>query len=381
MRVSGISSKGVKSGTPTGRTGDGLNVGLLPYEDAMRRPGGPLPYEWWYFDASFDNGYSAVAILWPMNYAKPWRRQCTLQLSIYAPDGEYAKHYLFPPGRLFSASCSTCDVRVGASYMRGRHPRYEVRVEAEGDAVDLTFEAETPGWKPGNAVTILPAPPRFNTMGWLVPLPRARVVGNITFGGRDIEVTGHGYHDHNWGEAFIFHYVDNWHWGHIVCGDTGIIWSEITMDRSLGWDRTYMFLLSRGDRLVYEAARIDVAYEDWLDSPEHPMPYPRTITVSFGEPGDTASGRFTMSVQSVVETQNLLDMAGVPPLVQRVVNRRLARPYYFRWRSTVTGEVTVGGESIPLECETIHEQMLFRGRRPAIDAALQGPGLSHTPVA
>jgi len=350
-------------GVPGNRTGDDLNVGLEPTDDARREPGGPLPYEWWYFDATFDNGYSAVVIAWAMNYSKPWRRQCTIQLSIYTPGGDTVKHYIFPPKRLFSASSETCDVRIGDSFMRGAFPLYEVSMEAEGDRVDLVFESEVPGWKPGKGANIVPFP-MFKTMGWLVPVPRAKVSGTLTLGGRVIEVEGHGYHDHNWGEAPIFHVVDNWHWGHVVAGDLGITWADITMQKSLGYQRAYMLLLSRAGRLVYESADLSIAYGEWRDVAGFLHPYPGLITVSFGKDGQAARGEFSMRVENVIETQDLLEMVGIPRVLERAVHRTLSKPYYFRWLSHVEGVLHVEGERLQIDERTIHEQMLFRGRRP-----------------
>ena len=351
------------TGVPGNRTGDALNRGLEPADDAMHKPGGPLPYEWWYFDASFDNGYSAVAIVWPMNYSKPWRRQCTVQLSIYTLEGETRKHYIFPPRRLFGASRETCDVRVGDSFMKGAYPHYEISLEAEGDRLDLVFDSEVPGWKPGTGANLVPFP-RLKTMGWLVPVPRAKVSGTLTMGDRTVEVEGHGYHDHNWGQAPIFHVVDNWHWGHIVAGDLGLTWADITLNKSLGYQRAFMFLVSRSGRLVYESSNILTSYEEWHDEPAFLHPYPGLVTVSFGEDGAPARGEFSMRVREVIETQDLLEMVGIPGLLSRMVHRTLSKPYYFRWLSSFKGSLVVEGERIDLDGETIHEQMLFRGRRP-----------------
>jgi hypothetical protein len=352
-----------KPGVPTGRTGDQLNEGLSPVEDARHRLRGPFAYEWWYFDAVFDNGYSAVAIVWPMNYGKRWRRQCTIQLSIYAPDGERVKHYVFPPRDIFEASYTGCDVRVGDGYVRGSHPRYEVKLSVEDAGVDLVFEAETPGWKPGTAVNRVPFP-RYNTMGWLVPLPRARVYGTLRMHGKTVEVEGHGYHDHNWGEAPIFHLVDNWHWGHVLYGEICVIWADITMVRKLDYARTFMFLLSRGERLVYESADISMSYEDWKEDPQYLHEYPGLIRLSFGSAGEPVSGEIVMRVEDVIETQELLEMSSLPRFLRRAFYKTIARPYYFRWRSSVGGSVEVEGETFPIEGETIHEQMLLRGENP-----------------
>ena len=71
-----------------------------------------------------------------------------------------------------------------------------------------------------------------------------------------------------------------------------------------------------------------------------------------------------MRVKKVIETQELLEMSDVPLCLRRAFYKTVARPYYFRWRSSVEGSVVVEGETIPIEGETIHEQMLLRGENP-----------------
>jgi hypothetical protein len=364
----------IKTGVPGRRRGDALNVGLEPGEDGFHDLKG-FHYEWWYFHAAFEDGHSVVAILWPMNYSKPWRRQCTIQLSIAEPGGKLAKHYIFPDRRLFSASRERCDVRIGNSYARDTGAGYQIHVEAEGDSVDLLFEPTLPGWKPGTAVNHVWFP-RFNSMGWLVPVPAARVRGHLEVAGRRVEVKGgHGYHDHNWGEAPITHVVDNWHWGHVVCGDVVIIWSDITMCEAYDYDKTYMFLLALGDRLVMESPELAVSYGDWRADTDYLHPYPGRITVAFGDDGTPARGEFSMSVRQVVETQDLLEMTGLPRRLEPLVHRTIGKPYYFRWRSEVAGWLeTEDDERAVLSGETIHEQMLFRGRHPSECMRLAGGG-------
>ncbi len=360
-----------KTGVPTGRCGDALNVGLEPSEDGRHDLKG-FNHEWWYFHAAFEDGHSAVAILWPMNYSKPYRRQCTIQLSIAEPGGRLTKHYIFPDRRLFSASRDRCDVRIDGSYARATGAGYEIHVEAEGDLVDLLFEPTLPGWKPGTAVNRLPFP-RYNTMGWLVPVPAARVRGYLEVAGRRVDVEGgHGYHDHNWGEAPITHVVDNWHWGQVVCGEAVIIWSDITLCKAYDYDKTFMFLLALGDRLVMESPELAVSYDDWRTDPRYLHPYPGRISVAFGDAGTPARGEFSMDVKQVVETQDLLEMTSIPRLLEPLVHRTIGKPYYFRWRSEVAGWLETDGGRTALSGETIHEQMLFRGRHPSECMKLAG---------
>ncbi|MCJ7745951.1 MAG: hypothetical protein MUP40_06665 [Actinobacteria bacterium] len=44
-----------------------------------------------------------------------------------------------------------------------------------------------------------------------------------------------------------------------------------------------------------------------------------------------------MKVQEVVEKQELLETAYLPLFSMRAIHKTLARPYYFRWRSSVEG--------------------------------------------
>jgi len=358
-----------RSGVPTGRRGEDLNRGLLPEEDARYMLRGPFRYEWWYFHAVFENGYSTVGTILPLNlnHWRPWRRECAVLFAIYGPGGESRNHFIFPPRHLYRASYTHCDVLSGDNYVRGVHPHYEVHFEEGEDVAHLFFEALTPGWRPGTGINYFPFP-RYRSFGWLVPVPRARVRGTLRVGVREMEVEGHGYHDHNWGEVPFARFIDNWHWGHVDCGEVGIIWSDITLCRSLGHDRIFMFLLSKGDRLILESPEISVTYGEWREDPENLHPFPGRISVSFGTPGDDARGEFTMRVGSVVETQDLLEKPpevpgrDVPPAVKRFIHGKVAKPCYFRWRSMVDGSVEIEGNDFTLEGETIHEQMILHGR-------------------
>ncbi|MHB8895942.1 MAG: hypothetical protein ACYC99_12320, partial [Candidatus Geothermincolia bacterium] len=105
-------------------------------------------------------------------------------------------------------------------------------------------------------------------------------------------------------------------------------------------------------------------YDDWREDAAFLHPYPGTVSVTFGREGEPTRGKITMRVEKVIETQDLLEMVGVPSPLARLVHRTLSKPYYFRWLSHVEGELLVEGEPVFVDERTIHEQMLFRGRRP-----------------
>ena len=71
----------------------------------------------------------------------------------------------------------------------------------KNNGVNLTFVGTTKGWK----YTIL------DREGWAVALPKANVYGTITVDGKIINVTGRGYHDHNWNYT-IKTKIREWGW-------------------------------------------------------------------------------------------------------------------------------------------------------------------------
>ena len=68
-----------------------------------------------------------------------------------------------------------------------------------------------------------------------------------------------------------------------------------------------------------------------------------------------------MDVVEVVETEDQLEVTGMPKFMRGFIRARLAKPFYFRWRSEICGAVDIEGEQVVLGGETIHEQMLLRG--------------------
>lgn len=364
--------KVVKSGLPQGRTGDELNCGIMPQEDARHHMKGPFKYEWWYFDAWFENGYGAAVTFCSNNYAKLWKDECWLQLHIYLPDGRTIKHYQYPPKNMFEASCYSSDLRVLDNYIRGGLERKEVHLEIEGDSVDLVFESAVSSWKPGIGVSYVPWK-RYNSFGWFLPQPFSKVSGSITVNGESISVKGHGYHDRQWGDTPLFFFIDNWHWAHFILSDIGLIWWDMIMKKSLGYDHLGCLLISRGDRLIYESSDFSVTYEDWRK--EGSLLHPERINVAFEGDGGKIKGEFMLRSESPVETMDLLELAGLPRFLRKaVLLSGLAKVFYARFFPDIEGFVEVEGERTPLAGRVTSEQMLMRGKYPTMCYKQQSRG-------
>ena len=168
--------------------------------------------EWWYFNV-FDarSGVKAIFSYFVTDPAdKLGQGQSRMVAVAYTPGGAVSAIDGFSP-EAFSASDRRADVTIDANTIRvGDDGTYHVRGRSLDGRLewDLAFEAEAAPWL---AADRLPVGRRaWETMSWLVFMPRARVVGQVRVDERTFEVEAPGYHDHNWGEWIPTHALWNW---------------------------------------------------------------------------------------------------------------------------------------------------------------------------
>ncbi|UCF12454.1 MAG: hypothetical protein JSW06_10530 [Thermoplasmatales archaeon] len=184
--------------------------------------------EWWYFDAVFDNGYTAqvgIRVLGVINQGI-----VSARLDIYK-EGELESHelkkYLIWD---FYASKDVPLIELKDKQVMDCHINettgdwvYNLSLELDKSSVELCFVGRTKGWKgstPGGK--------------WAVILPRADVSGTIKLKNEEINVSGVGYHDHNW-EITIFTGINfGWFWGKVNSNSYTMIWSKIMTTRFWG---------------------------------------------------------------------------------------------------------------------------------------------------
>jgi hypothetical protein len=170
-------------------------------------------YEWWYFDASFDNGYHMVTTFHYRNlFLKPMVP--SVQMFIYCPDGTRIDRYdLFKPEEV-SADPDCCHVVMGQNRARDMGDHYELDLRIKDAGARLTFRNAVPPWKPGQGFNYRDEEDNM-TAGWVVPVPHAHVEGALFLKDQTIPVKGSGYHDHNWGNYPCYQTFRGWYWGRI----------------------------------------------------------------------------------------------------------------------------------------------------------------------
>ena len=184
--------------------------------------------EWWYFDAIFDNGYTAqvgIRVLGLVNQGLIYVR-----LDIYK-EGELESHELkkFLIWDFYASEDFPLIILDGKQVMEGYIDEttgewiYDVTLQLDRSSVDLHFVGCSKGWKgstPGGK--------------WAVILPRANVSGTLTTNTTNINVSGIGYHDHNW-EITAFTGVNfGWFWGKVNSDHYTLTWAKIMTTRFWG---------------------------------------------------------------------------------------------------------------------------------------------------
>ncbi len=102
----------------------------------------------------------------------------------------------------FSASSEQCDVRIGPNRFQGDLHTYEIHVEIDDVVADLTLRGTVPSWRPEMGYFLFGEHSEYH-FAWLPSVPQGDVEAAITIAGNRQQVTGVGYHDHNWGNFLM----------------------------------------------------------------------------------------------------------------------------------------------------------------------------------
>ena len=186
-------------------------------DDAFHGTHNYFSIEWWYFDAILNDDYSLhagfkvysirdVGVVYPIIEIYKGRDLIFRILKPYLLESLSAS-INYPSVKVDGQSIIEFD---RAEFNTSGRWKYTVTVNINNHGVNLTFIGTTTGWK-------------YNILEreeWAVILPKADVFGTITVDGEIINVTGRGYHDHNWNFTIGTKVREwGWYWGRLT-GET-----------------------------------------------------------------------------------------------------------------------------------------------------------------
>lgn len=299
-------------------------------------------YEWWYVDCSFDNGYHAVLTYHYRNeFLEPMIP--TTQLMIYAPDGKQtARFAVWKPEETW-AGADWCDVRMGDSWMKDRgNGIYELSMVINGVGARLRMESIVPGWKLGTGFNFKDEE-TGRVAGWVVPVPYARVAGELFLKGETIPVTGSAYHDHNWGNYRFHETFSAWYWGRVHNGPYSVDYAWV-FPRDPALPVFSPLLIARRNEIVLSTTLMQTEFFDVVTDQTIGIDYAKRLVVS----ADAAGVKMTLAI----DTTRVVESMQLP-------SSTAWKQYYFRFLANYRLDLDIDGEKDSVTGEMLHEYMVL----------------------
>jgi hypothetical protein len=308
----------------------GLGKQILAWEDGRRTPQSDEYFEWWYFDGLLDDG--TIVVVW---FGDNWfygshKRAVDIDLT---PPGKPTRHILRTFDEPGSFSKEAADVRIGSNRFKGDLDTYSIQVdpaETEGVGCDLVLKRRVASYRP--ATGYIEAGQQF--FAWLAAAPEGAVTGTLTVDGVTRNVTGSGYHDHNWGNVSPAKLFDNWWWGRGTSGGQTVIASAIHGKAGVGGTSVPLLFIADGTQVEVDAFGPDVSVTEGAPAP-HPDPrHERPIGsgVAFSTK-DGGRADFRIS-NRVLTSTNLLQNQSLA--IKAAAHALSLKPWYTRFESPIT---------------------------------------------
>lgn len=269
---------------------DSNNVPILPNlnppggfrdsDDALHPYDTENYFEWWYLDTQFDNGYTCALTYSLRNRVGSVHIPLVI-IDIYRPDGTKARGIEMRDESECSASIEKCDVIMGNDFLRQEGDMYLLSMHASDLGAELTFKRTVPPWKWSESGFIVDND--SGQQGWVNAIPRGDVQGIIWIDGKQIEVSGEGYHDHNWGDTDMFNCFSGWGWGRMYDEEYTYVYGWL-MDQDSGKAQPSLYLAKDGE-VIFASNNMQCELSDYGIYPETGDNIPNHIFFS-GEEND-----------------------------------------------------------------------------------------------
>ncbi|MFG3291719.1 lipocalin-like domain-containing protein [Streptomyces sp. NPDC048179] len=189
---------------------------------------------------------------------------------------------------------------------------YRMKGQSGDVGVDLTLTSLVRPFRPGTGVIYFGDTDHH--FGWLCAVPSGTATGTVTVRGKQRAFTGHGYHDHNWGNRPFPYGVAHWRWGRGSVGPYAVIGADLHLREEYGSATVPVFLVDdtkNGKRLVgaYDTRTVTATESAPVpyDDPAYPRDYYSKVHWAYRDGADRADFTFTDTDRRIVSRQYLTD--------------------------------------------------------------------------
>lgn len=350
---------------PDDLTEMGLTPGVVQqWEDGRRDTATPGHMEVWYFDATMEDGTTTVVGFRPIGMTGAGDEDApNLNVNITTPDGQEFVDMIQVPAADSSIATDHCDVRFGPHTAIGDLKDYDVHVEpVNGIGVDLHYHALVEPYRAGGTAAVSLTDDAGNDFYYTdFSIPRHRVTGTVTAGGKTWEVSGQGYHDHQWFSINPLMAWHHWLWGRFYTENFTVVIYDFVTNARFGYTRVPIFgVLDKSGKVVFDnRSDADVQVETYHDDVTD-KDYPKHSHYTFRE-GDTTA-EFDITWKDILETRDMYgsttqDHYGLAGDKQRAAYDAMGiKPSYMRYYATGTLALTgADGRSTSESGDMIYE--------------------------
>ena len=215
-------------------------------------------YEWWYFDGHLDDGSMIVSAFIMQtdenNHVNP---QITFNFA--DKNNRIEKTIYFKSGEFESAK-DHCDVKINNNYFRSKGlDEYEIYLDPahnEGWGYDLKIKRNVPSFRPGTGFWDAGG----EYFAWLCAVPSGSIEGTITKAGKNVNVKGNGYHDHNWGNVPMSKILSDWYWGRAEINGITVVTANVRFREEAGGKETPLVYITKGEKVLLNANNEELSF-------------------------------------------------------------------------------------------------------------------------
>ncbi len=302
------------------------------WEDGARIDEDERGFEWWYFDSELDDGSIIVLYFFRVQFLG---NRFFIGFNLTSTDGsDYFKIKYFKKSDVFF-SYDSCNVVMGENTFKGDLKKYTININPEdfdGIGVNLSLESEVLPFRPQDGIIRT----EKEYFGWLAAVPYGKVEGTLSIEGRDQNIAGSGYHDHNWGNTPLQKLFKGWTWfrGH-VDGYTIIAAELNVIDKKGGYDIPILFVGNSSGHLVNMYGNDELYTKKFRLIKDL---YPRKNEPQFRDIKFFTGNNDLVSIVSddVIDNTPIFKRMGIPAPVRWAFDFSKIDPFYTRFKSSLT---------------------------------------------
>ena len=348
--------------TPEDYSREGMNPEAIEsWEDGLRTNMQRGTFEWWYFDAEMDDGTKVVVVFYTKNmFQLEKSAEPQISIEITPPGEETIRKFAAYASELSTFSTEGFNVTMESNYGYGDLNTYVVHAQIEDVTVDFELNRTVPSWRPGTGIYYFGYDQK-KFFAWLPSVPNGDISGTISFGGIEQQVSGSGYHDHNWGNAAMNTLFKNWWWTRGQVDEYTFISAELRTTYEYGDAKMPIFMLANNNEIIADAALPDssmrliessvLAHPD----PASPETIAQQVDINYQLGNDLVN--VSMVVDTLLTSADLLRVSGLQSDQIDLLHNLGISPWYTRFLTDTTLSIETDTASYQGEGFSVLEKM------------------------